>query len=157
MDAASADGSFDEPLSVQAPADSGDAEYLPTDRAAESLPAVIDDDDLEDEDTHTLDSVTAKELSASDANRGTLKRSAPDETNPAQLEDPSSRRKRKRATGLLGAGYEDVDATALVPFYTDASQVPAALQKCEHLLASFFSPSLLDSPAFFLRKKTKTK
>jgi trimethylguanosine synthase len=36
----------------------------------------------------------------------------------------------KRKTGLLGPGSEAYDATGLVPFYTDASQVPAHLQKC---------------------------
>ena len=36
----------------------------------------------------------------------------------------------KRKTGLLGPGNEAYDATGLVPFYTDAAQVPAHLQKC---------------------------
>ena len=36
----------------------------------------------------------------------------------------------KRKTGLLGPGNEAYDATGLVPFYTDASQVPTHLQKC---------------------------
>jgi trimethylguanosine synthase len=36
----------------------------------------------------------------------------------------------KRKTGLLGPGNEVYDATGLVPFYTDAAQVPAHLQKC---------------------------
>jgi trimethylguanosine synthase len=36
----------------------------------------------------------------------------------------------KRKTGLLGPGNEAYDATGVVPFYTDASQVPAHLQKC---------------------------
>jgi hypothetical protein len=34
--------------------------------------------------------------------------------------------------GLLGPGNEAYDATGLVPFYTDASQVPAHLQKCAY-------------------------
>jgi trimethylguanosine synthase len=38
----------------------------------------------------------------------------------------------KRKTGLLGPGNEAYDATGLVPFYTDASQVPAHLQKCAY-------------------------
>ena len=36
----------------------------------------------------------------------------------------------KRKPGLLGPGNEAYDATGLVPFYTDSSQVPAHLQKC---------------------------
>ena len=36
----------------------------------------------------------------------------------------------KCKTGLLGPGNEAYDATGLVPFYTDAAQVPAHLQKC---------------------------
>ena len=39
---------------------------------------------------------------------------------------------KKRKTGLLGPGNEAYDATGLVPFYTDAAQVPANLQKCTH-------------------------
>jgi trimethylguanosine synthase len=38
----------------------------------------------------------------------------------------------KRNTGLLGPGNEAYDATGLVPFYTDSSQVPAHLQKCAY-------------------------
>jgi len=36
----------------------------------------------------------------------------------------------KRKAGLLGPGNEAYDATGLVPFYTDAAQVPTHLQKC---------------------------
>ena len=39
---------------------------------------------------------------------------------------------KKRKVGLLGAGNERYDATGLVPFYTDASEVPEHLRKCEH-------------------------
>jgi trimethylguanosine synthase len=38
----------------------------------------------------------------------------------------------KRKTGLLGPGNEAYDATGLVPFYTDAAQVPSHLQKCTY-------------------------
>jgi trimethylguanosine synthase len=41
----------------------------------------------------------------------------------------------KRRTGLLGPGNEAYDATGLVPFYTEATQVPAHLQKCRYLKA----------------------
>ena len=39
----------------------------------------------------------------------------------------------KRIAGLLGPGNETYDATGLVPFYTDASQVPTHLQKCAYM------------------------
>ena len=39
---------------------------------------------------------------------------------------------KKQKTGLLGPGNEVYDATGLVPFYTDAAQVPSHLQKCTH-------------------------
>jgi hypothetical protein len=39
--------------------------------------------------------------------------------------------KKKRKTGLLGPGHERHDATGLVSRYTDATQVPEHLQKCE--------------------------
>jgi len=38
----------------------------------------------------------------------------------------------QRKTGLLGPGKDAYDATGLVPFYTDPSQVPAHLQKCAY-------------------------
>ena len=38
----------------------------------------------------------------------------------------------KRKAGLLGPSNEAYDATGLVPFYTDPSQVPAHLQKCAY-------------------------
>ena len=44
---------------------------------------------------------------------------------------------KMRKTGLLGPGNEAYDATGLVPFYTDASQVPPHLQKCTHAHAIF--------------------
>ena len=39
----------------------------------------------------------------------------------------------KRKAGLLGPGNDAYDATGLVPFYTDAAQVPAHLQKCTYI------------------------
>lgn len=50
------------------------------------------------------------------------------ESNPidSEIQQPAVKRK----TGLLGPGNEAYDATGLVPFYTDAAQVPAHLQKC---------------------------
>lgn len=46
--------------------------------------------------------------------------------------EPASDFAEKRKTGLLGPGNEAYDATGLVPFYTDSSQVPAHLQKCAY-------------------------
>lgn len=37
---------------------------------------------------------------------------------------------KKRKVGLLGPGREHLDATGLVPYYTDASEVPDRLRKC---------------------------
>ena len=44
--------------------------------------------------------------------------------------DSPRKKRQKLQTGLLGSGLERFDATGLVPFYTDASQVPEHLQKC---------------------------
>lgn len=44
--------------------------------------------------------------------------------------DTRPKKKAKLQTGLLGPGLERYDATGLVPFYTDASQVPEHLEKC---------------------------
>jgi len=46
---------------------------------------------------------------------------------------------KKRKTGLLGPGNEAYDATGLVPFYTDASQVPFHLQKYFAQRTRYFS------------------
>ena len=45
---------------------------------------------------------------------------------------------KKQKTGLLGPGNEVYDATGLVPFYTDAAQVPSHLQKCTHACTTRF-------------------
>ncbi|KAN0129366.1 S-adenosyl-L-methionine-dependent methyltransferase [Lactarius tabidus] len=46
---------------------------------------------------------------------------------------------KKRKTGLLGPENEAYDATGLVPFYTDAAQVPAHLQKYFAQRTRYFS------------------
>ncbi|KAI9439491.1 RNA cap guanine-N2 methyltransferase-domain-containing protein [Lactarius psammicola] len=46
---------------------------------------------------------------------------------------------KKRKTGLLGPGNEAYDATGLVPFYTDAAQVPTHLQKYFAQRTRYFS------------------
>lgn len=38
---------------------------------------------------------------------------------------------KKRKIGLLGPGHGQYDATGLVPFYTELSEVPEHLQKCK--------------------------
>ncbi|EIN06326.1 S-adenosyl-L-methionine-dependent methyltransferase [Punctularia strigosozonata HHB-11173 SS5] len=108
---------------VSSPINSGSLEYLPTDRGGESALVLPGDTIAGDGDARESGSAarattiaTANEAPTSDATRSALKRSAPDETGSANAENASQRRKRKRATGL-------------VPFYTDASQVPEALQK----------------------------
>ena len=47
--------------------------------------------------------------------------------------DTRPKKKARLQAGLLGPGLEKFDATGLVPFYTDASEVPKHLQKCESL------------------------
>lgn len=38
--------------------------------------------------------------------------------------------KRQKVAGLLGPGYEEFDASHLVPFVTKASELPKHLNKC---------------------------
>lgn len=52
------------------------------------------------------------------------------EANIDQTANPQPAKKRK--FGLLGVGNESYDATGLVPHYTDPSEVPNRLRKCEH-------------------------
>ena len=56
----------------------------------------------------------------------TRKASQRDENH--SISGPSAPKKRK--IGLLGPGREKHDATGLVPYYTDASEVPEHLRKC---------------------------
>ncbi|KAI0675589.1 RNA cap guanine-N2 methyltransferase-domain-containing protein [Trametes maxima] len=51
-------------------------------------------------------------------------------TSPDALEARPAKKPRLQ-TGLLGSGLEKYDATGLVPFYTEESQVPENLQKCK--------------------------
>lgn len=72
---------------------------------------------------------TGEQTTASTSTEKTNARSA------SQLEsEPASSRgepvHKKRKIGLLGPGYEKYDATGLVPYYTDASEVPEHLKKC---------------------------
>ncbi|KAI0766132.1 S-adenosyl-L-methionine-dependent methyltransferase [Trametes elegans] len=62
-------------------------------------------------------------------------------------------RKRKRQVGLLGEGLERYDATGLVPFYTEESQVPEHLQKYfwqrERFFSLYSSGCLLDEEGWY--------
>jgi trimethylguanosine synthase len=56
--------------------------------------------------------------------------------NPDHLRSPESidyheRPAKKRKIGLLGAGNEKYDATSLVQFYINPSEVPEHLKKCK--------------------------
>jgi trimethylguanosine synthase len=48
----------------------------------------------------------------------------------AQDADVAGPLTKKRKVGLLGPGYEKYDATGLVPYYTEPSEVPDRLRKC---------------------------
>ncbi|KAI8996463.1 S-adenosyl-L-methionine-dependent methyltransferase [Trametes punicea] len=59
----------------------------------------------------------------------------------------------RQQTGLLGEGLEKYDATGLVPFYTEASQVPEHLQKYfsqrERYFSMYSSGCLLDEEGWY--------
>ncbi|KAH9851890.1 S-adenosyl-L-methionine-dependent methyltransferase [Lenzites betulinus] len=86
---------------------------------------------------------------------------APLQSTPVEAEQrdeptPSDSRPTKKAklcTGLLGEGLEKYDATGLVPFYTDASQVPEQLQKYfsqrERYFSLYSSGCLLDEEGWY--------
>ncbi|RPD64502.1 S-adenosyl-L-methionine-dependent methyltransferase [Lentinus tigrinus ALCF2SS1-7] len=67
--------------------------------------------------------------------------------------DTRPKKKAKLQTGLLGPGLEKYDATGLVPFYTDASQVPEHLQKYfsqrERFFSLYSSGCLLDEEGWY--------
>lgn len=72
-------------------------------------------------------SVTIMHATSGNYVAGTTRRASelPDGTTQSEI-----RPSKKRKVGLLGPGQEKYDATGLVPFYTQASQVPTHLQKC---------------------------
>ncbi|GJE93214.1 RNA cap guanine-N2 methyltransferase-domain-containing protein [Phanerochaete sordida] len=47
--------------------------------------------------------------------------------------------KKKRKVGLLGPGHEKYDATGLVPYYTEPSEVPESLKKYFYQRERYFS------------------
>ncbi|KAI0692442.1 RNA cap guanine-N2 methyltransferase-domain-containing protein [Cytidiella melzeri] len=60
---------------------------------------------------------------------------------------------KKRKTGLLGPGYEEFDATGLVPYYTESSEVPEHLRKYffqrERYFSLYASGCLLDEEGWY--------
>ncbi|KAI0078728.1 S-adenosyl-L-methionine-dependent methyltransferase [Panus rudis PR-1116 ss-1] len=68
-------------------------------------------------------------------------------------EDEDERPNKKRKVGLLGPAHERYDATGLVPYYTDASQVPEKLRKYFYQRERYFSlysqGCLLDEEGWF--------
>ncbi|KAM5534508.1 hypothetical protein V8D89_011840 [Ganoderma adspersum] len=67
--------------------------------------------------------------------------------------DTRPKKRAKLQTGLLGLGLEKYDATGLVPFYTEASQVPSHLQKYfsqrERYFSLYSSGCLLDEEGWY--------
>ncbi|KAH9940769.1 S-adenosyl-L-methionine-dependent methyltransferase [Epithele typhae] len=75
------------------------------------------------------------------------------EENILETPEPRPKKKQKLRTGLLGSGLERIDATGLVPFYTEASQVPEHLQKYfsqrERFFSLYSSGCLLDEEGWY--------
>ena len=61
-----------------------------------------------------------------------------DNRGSADVLDTRPKKRAKLQTGLLGPGLEKYDATGLVPFYTEGSQVPPRLQKCTSTYYGYF-------------------
>ncbi|KAG9003915.1 hypothetical protein FRB94_002760 [Tulasnella sp. JGI-2019a] len=57
----------------------------------------------------------------------------------ASLEHVAKPVKKQKRTGLLGEGYESIDATGMVPFYQQASEAPQQLKKYFAQRQRFFS------------------
>ena len=69
--------------------------------------------------------------------------------------DTEGRDRKKRKVGLLGPNNEKFDATGLVPYYTDASEVPEHLSKCTFPTASWKTGIMPDFDVTrFLPKRT---
>lgn len=77
--------------------------------------------DTPDSNTTTASTTTVTAIASS-----TLVRNQDDTMDKTE----SGRPNKKRKVGLLGIGYERNDATTLVQFYTDPSEVPDHLKKC---------------------------
>ncbi|KAI0642014.1 RNA cap guanine-N2 methyltransferase-domain-containing protein [Trametes meyenii] len=72
---------------------------------------------------------------------------------PPDASESRPAKKPRLQTGLLGEGLEKYDATGLVPFYTEASQVPENLQKYfsqrERFFSLYSSGCLLDEEGWY--------
>lgn len=68
------------------------------------------------------------EASPASASRKVSQRDSADLEVTATLEVAAT---KKRKIGLLDPGHEKYDATGLVPFYTEVSEVPEHLRKCK--------------------------
>ncbi|KAI0358178.1 S-adenosyl-L-methionine-dependent methyltransferase [Trametes cingulata] len=75
------------------------------------------------------------------------------ERDDSRIADTRPAKKARIRTGLLGPDLEKYDATGLVPFYTDASQVPERLQKYfwqrERYFSKYDSGCLLDEEGWY--------
>ncbi|KAI0923699.1 hypothetical protein AcV5_009174 [Taiwanofungus camphoratus] len=95
-------------------------------------------------------SVTIMHATSGNYVAGTTRRASelPDGTTQSEI-----RPSKKRKVGLLGPGQEKYDATGLVPFYTQASQVPTHLQKYfsqrERYFSLYSSGCLLDEEGWY--------
>jgi trimethylguanosine synthase len=114
--------------------------FLPTDRAAADSPAATKDAPSDPEGIESSSEASSSDDAAPSGpavppptGTNTLKRLVDQAAQPEGA--IAAQQKKKRKVGLLGPGYESVDATGTVPFYTDASQVPDSLQKCESLIS----------------------
>ncbi|KAI0367574.1 S-adenosyl-L-methionine-dependent methyltransferase [Pilatotrama ljubarskyi] len=76
-----------------------------------------------------------------------------EERADSEVIDIRPAKKPKLRTGLLGPGLDKYDATGLVPFYTDVSQVPQHLQKYfwqrERYFTKYDSGCLLDEEGWY--------
>jgi hypothetical protein len=55
-----------------------------------------------------------------------------DQVQVEEAQESERPNKRQRRNGLLPQKLEQYDATGLAPFYTDVSQVPSHLKKCQY-------------------------
>lgn len=61
------------------------------------------------------------------------KKVSSDQVQVEEAQESERPAKRQRKNGLLPQNLEKYDATGLAPFYTDVSQVPSHLKKCQCL------------------------
>ena len=74
-------------------------------------------------------------LSSLSSAAGTNENTVVGTRRPAEPDTPlpqSRPAKKQKLEGLLGPGWEQFDATNVVPFYQEQKDVPEKLKKCEH-------------------------